>query len=151
MGFYFLGDFERAVSYYEKGLAVVGLNAPYTAPLLNWKYLSLCQMGKKDSEEAQNLLKLVNIDSGDAHSIYKNLILLQRNLMTVDEAWALVEKDKEKAGLMLPTMGYAIAAKYYFDDEKAKARETLQAVLAKAVPWNTWGYIACGFDLERWF
>ena len=41
MAYYYLGDFEKALTYYQQGLNVTGLKSKFTAPLVYWSYLSV--------------------------------------------------------------------------------------------------------------
>lgn len=158
MAFYYLGDFEKALAYYQQGLRVVGLKSKFTAPLLYWSYLCLCRLGRGKTEEAKNLLYMVDTDDPAVQSLYLWLIRLLRDECTLQEVYDYEEEYEEKQradggsiDYLTGTFGYGIAAKYYFDGRKIEAREVMENVVNGGLDWNAWGYIACQKDLERWF
>lgn len=158
MAFYYLGDFEKALSNYRQGLRVTGLQSRFTAPLLYWSYISLCQLGRRDTEEARSLLQMVDAADPATESLYLWLIRLFRNECTPQDVYDYEKEyeDKQRAAggsidYLTGTFGYGIAAKYYFDGHKDKAKEVMEDVVKSGQDWNAWGYIACQKDLKRWF
>ena len=158
MAYYYLGDYEKALTYYQQGLKVTGLKSKFTAPLVYWSYLSLCQLGRKDTKEAKELLQLVDADDPSVQSLYLWLIRLHRNECTAQDVYDFEEEyeknERTQCGnvdYLTGTYGYGIAIKYYFDGQKEKAREVMEEVVAANRDWNAWGYIACQKDLGRLF
>lgn len=148
MAAYYLGDYEKAVHYYNRGLDVTGYDDPYTAPLLNWKYLALCHLGKREEAETQQLLTHIDPEDNDPKSIYKNLILLHRGIRSDEDIWELTKANE---AFMLASLGYGVVMKHYYSGDKAKAKEILDDILARTEDWYTWGHKACEFDRQRLF
>lgn len=158
MAFYFLGDFEKALTYYQQGLKVTGLHSPFTAPLVYWSYLSLCRLGRGDTPEAHELLQSVDPHEPATQSLYLWLIRLFRNECSPQDIYdyeaeyeASTRTSCGNVDYLTGTYGYGIAFKYYLNGQHDKARQVMQDVVAAGRDWNAWGYIACQKDLARLF
>lgn len=158
MAFYFLGEFEKALTYYQQGIRVTGLHSPFIAPLVYWSYLSLCRLGRGDTPEAQELLQSVDAGGPAAQSLYLWLIRLFRHECCAQDVYdyeaeyeAVTRTRCGNVDYLTGTYGYGIAFKYYLDGQQEKAREIMQDVVVAGQDWNAWGYIACQKDLARLF
>lgn len=158
MAYYFLGDFEKALTYYRQGLQVTGPKSKFTAPLTYWSYLSLCRLGRKDTDEAQRMLHLVGAEDLATKSLYLCLLQLLRNECTVQDIYDIEEEyertERTPCGnvdYLTGTYGYGIAMKYYLDGQKDKARDIMEDIVKAGRDWNAWGHIACQKDLTRLF
>lgn len=149
MAFYYYGDFEQSIAYYDQGLKVTGFDSKFTAPLINWKYLCMCQMGLKDTQEAQDVLHTIKPDNDIAHGIYKDLLMLHQGIINESDIAAKFTPDMKE--MLYPTYGYGLASYYYFNGEKEKAEKTFDEILKNSKAWYSWGHKACAVDRQRWF
>ena len=143
---YYLGNYERALTYYDKALEVAGMNSLVSSAMINWEYLCLKHLGRDD--DAMKVLKSFPADLEKSLFAYKDLILMNRGLLTRSE----VEKkyNDNDSNVYRSTYEYGIAMSYYYEGNVAKAKEILMDMRAKKKDiWFTLGYIAADCELDR--
>ncbi len=143
LGYYLIGEYEKAERAYEKGIKAWDIPDNY-ASFANWYYQTLRFLGKDD--EAKALIEKANpgmdlIENG----MYLNLLLVFKGELPVEE----LEKEMRSSGeLGLVTLGYGIAAWHLINDEKEKAANLLKEIVS-IKGWAGFGYIAAEAMYKR--
>jgi tetratricopeptide (TPR) repeat protein len=143
LGYYLIGEYEKAERAYEKGIKVWDIPDNY-ASFANWYYQTLRFLGK--DEEAKALIEKASPDMDlIENGMYLNLLLVFKGEMPVEE----LEKEMRSSGeLGLVTLGYGIAAWYLINDEKEKATDLLKEIVS-IKGWAGFGYIAAEVMYKR--
>lgn len=143
LGYYLIGEYEKAENAYEKGINAWDIPDNY-ASFANWYYQTLRFLGK--DEEAKALIEKASPDMDLIENVmYLNLLLVFKGEMPVEE----LEKEMRSSGeLGLVTLGYGIAAWYLINDEKEKAADLLKEIVS-IKGWAGFGYIAAEAMYKR--
>ena len=143
LGYYLIGEFEKAERAYEKGINAWDIPDNY-ASFANWYYQTLRFLGKED--EAKELIEKASPDMDlIENGMYLNLLLVFKGELPVEK----LEKEMRSSGeLGLVTLGYGIAAWYLINDEKEKAVGLLKEIVS-IKGWAGFGYIAAEAMYKR--
>jgi tetratricopeptide (TPR) repeat protein len=143
LGYYLIGEYEKAERAYEKGIKAWDIPDNY-ASFANWYYQTLRFLGKDD--EAKALIEKANPDMDlIENGMYLNLLLVFKGELPVEE----LEKEMRSSGeLGLVTLGYGIAAWHLINDEKEKATDLLKEIVS-IKGWAGFGYIAAEAMYKR--
>jgi len=143
LGYYLIGEYEKAERAYEKGIKAWDIPDNY-ASFANWYYQTLRFLGK--DEEAKALIEKASSEMDlIENGMYLNLLLVFKGEMSVEE----LEKEMRSSGeLGRVTLGYGIAAWYLINDEKEKAADLLKEIVS-IKGWAGFGYIAAEAMYKR--
>ena len=146
MIYYFLGQFERAITYYERAMAVTGVHSVYYVAMVNWKYLCLCHLGKKDTDEAKALIAQITPETTPAIDNYKQLILMNNGTISAQE---IEDKLPDFDDIDFSTYSCGLAMHYYFHGQERRGKEMLAKTLETAKAWYALGYMGCQAENAR--
>ncbi len=143
LGYYLLGNYEKAVEAYEKGISAWDIPDNY-ASFANWYYQALRFLGRED--DAKKLIEEADPDMDlIENGMYMNLLLMYRGDIPTEK----MEEELSKMGeLGLVTIGYGIAAWYLINDQKEKATKLLRDIVS-IKGWAGFGYIAAEAMYKR--
>lgn len=146
LSYYLMGDFERANTAYDRCLKMTEDNDINLVAIVDWKWLTLNRLGKK--EEAEMLLDLVdeNTEVGE-NQAYKDRILVYKGLKSPDEAMKF--DNEEFSDLEFSTRGYGVAMYHYFNGDRNKAKEIMNKILEKDTFWTAFGYLGAYKELTE--
>jgi len=141
---YLKGDFQSALSAYEKCLAVSG-NDDMRVATLDWMYMTLRRLGHTD--HATRLLDLVHADMKiiENHAYHRRLLLYKGELKPED---LIPDESGDSYDLDLATYGYGVGNWYLVNGEPSRAKETFSKVTA-GKHWSAFGFIASEAELFR--
>jgi len=142
LAYYLKGDNRQALLAWEKCLDISN-NDDMKVATLNWLNLLLRKMGRQ--KDADQHLREV---SGDMEIIenhdYFDILLMYK---TNNES-KLVEKTQNQETLSNATLGFALGSYYQIKDNKDKAKELFEKVVA-GKQWSSFGYIAAEAELAK--
>lgn len=143
LGYYLIGEYEKAAEAYEKGINAWDIPDNY-ASFANWYYQTLRFLGRE--EEAKKLIEKASPDMDLIENMmYNDLLLMYRgDIPTKDMEAKLVEMGE----LGLVTIGYGIAAWYLINEENEKAAKLLKDIVS-IKGWAGFGYIAAEAMYKR--
>ena len=141
---YLNGDFEQALSAYEKCLAV-SKNDDIRVATLDWMYMTLRRLDRV--AEANQLLELIYAEMNilENHAYHRRLLMYKGELQIQD---LLPDQKSEGYDLDLATYGYGIGNWYLVSGDAEKAKDTYQRVTAGKY-WSAFGFIAAEAELFR--
>jgi len=133
LAYYLLGEYEKAVDAYWKGIATWDINDNFVS-MANWLYQSLRLLGR--DEEAEKLLEkaVPGMDLIENQG-YLDLLLMFKKGYNPEET--------EKPGL-----SYGIAFWHKINGNKEKTAQILQDILSKR-GWASFNYIAAEAESKR--
>lgn len=135
LGYFLKGEYEKAVTVYDKGIKTWEIPDKY-ASFGNWYYQTLRHLGRDD--EAEELLEKASPDMDLLENwAYLDLLLLFKGEKPVEE----LEDKMRESGLSMATQGYGVAFWYLMSGEKEKAVALLEKILTET-GWASFGYIA---------
>lgn len=142
---YLVGNYEKALEYYDEALKVSGLYSKFSSPIINWKYLALRKLGRDD--EALKTLESFPLDLENCLIGYKEFILMNRGIIHRADIERKCMTDRpiiEAAGYQ-----YAIAMNYYYEGDTVKAKKLLKSLCEKENDiWFSFGYMAAMSDIK---
>lgn len=143
LGYYLIGEYEKAMEAYEKGINAWDIPDNY-ASFANWYYQTLRFLGKED--EAKKLIEKASPDMDlIENGMYNDLLLMYRGDIPTEDMEARLAEMGE---LGLVTIGYGIAAWYLINEEKDKAAKLLRDIVS-IEGWAGFGYIAAEAMYKR--
>ncbi len=143
LAYYLDGDYAKANLAYRHCLEISD-NDDKIVSTAHWIYMTLRLLNIK--YEADMHLQDIKdeLDIIENHHYY-DCILMYKGKVTPEQ---LLEKAREQGSLGLSTIGYGVANWYYYNDQKAKAKQILEEIL-KLENWASFGYIAAEVDHKR--
>lgn len=145
LSYYLCGRFEKASTVYKQCLEVTEKGDMNLVAIVNWLYLTLRRMDRR--EEAEKVLLLVDEKtSAGENQVYKDMVLSYKGIIT--EAEAMTFDNEEFKNVEFVTRGYGIAMQRYFKEDKAGCKELLRQICAVDEYWNAFGYIAACRETE---
>jgi tetratricopeptide (TPR) repeat protein len=148
LGYYFLGDFERAVEGFRKCLEFSYPENEHNVAAIDWMYISLKHLGKDG--EAKEVLAMIHSSLDRARSTYEERLFIYKGLTNPKDLLESIENN-EKHHFLYSIYGNAIALNYYFNGELNKAKELMEDVVSKDRYWQTFGYLSSQAELKRLF
>lgn len=145
LSYYLIGDFMRADEVYTRCLDITDKSEINLVAIVDWKWLTLKRLGK--DKEASEILRLVDekTEAGE-NQAYKDRLMVYKGIKTPEEGMSF--NNEEFADLEVSTRGYGIAMNYYFNGDKAKARELLNKIYECDGYWSAFGYLAAYQELN---
>ncbi len=139
---YLLGDFDKALPAYERGLAVAEGDDSKIA-ISNWLNITLLRLGQK--AEADALLEMITegMEVVENRSYY-DLLLLYKGLKPASD----IEARAAASDLDLATTGYGIGGWHLTKGDTEKAREIFRKIVETKY-WPAFGFIAAEAELSR--
>ena len=145
LSYYLCGRFEKAADVYRQCLAVTDRGDMNLVAIVNWLYLTLKRMDRR--EEAAQVLLLVdeNTEAGE-NQVYKDMVMSYKGIIT--EAEAMTFDNEEFKSVEFVTRGYGIAINRYFNRDKDGCKQLLHQICQNDEYWNAFGYIAACREIE---
>lgn len=144
LAYYLKGDYENALSAYQRSLNVSNNNDKKVSTL-DWMYMTLKRLDRDD--EAEKLLEQVTPEMKLIENfVYHKRLLLYKGVLK--PADLVPAKDSPSRDLDLASSGYGVANWYHENGESVKAKQLLEEVTA-GKHWSAFGYIAAEVDLQR--
>jgi tetratricopeptide (TPR) repeat protein len=145
LAYYLQRDWEKALDAYKKCMKVSD-NDDLQVATLDWYYMVLMKMGKKD--EALKLINTVNknmeIIENDAY--FKRILMYKGDL--TPETLLSTKADAEDQKLQYVTQGYGLGNYYLSKGDTAMAKTVFQNVIQTGY-WSAFGYIASEMELAN--
>ena len=142
---YLQGDFESALTSWEKAMKLGGRYDDNVVAVTHWMYMSLRRLGRHD--EAQALLDRISpgMDIIENHA-YVKLLAMYRGDVSAESL--LAPSSGKDAALDDATIGYGVGNWHLYHGRKEQARRVFDRVIAGPY-WPSFGYIAAEADLAR--
>lgn len=137
LAYYLKGDFAKSETTWKKCLAVCE-NDDSKVAVIDWLYMTMRRQGKHD--QAKVLLNDIN----ESMEIIENDSYYQRLLMYKNGT----PLPTPETPLDIATLGYGLGNWYYYNGDKAKAKEIFEKVVSGKES-AAFGYIAAETDLKR--
>jgi len=138
---YLLGDYDRALSAYQRCLAVAK-NPDRLVSTSNWMYMTLRRLGRV--KEAEKLLEPISVDLDVVENVaYHKLLLMYEGDIAPEE---LVRQDPNTADGA--TILYGIGNWSFVNGQPERADPLWQKLL-EGTQWFTFGYIAAEAEIAR--
>jgi len=145
LAYYLQGDWEKALNAYKNCLSVSN-NDDLQVATLDWFYMTLMKLGKKD--EALEVIKSVNknmeIIENDAY--FKRILMYKGNL--APETLLSAKAGADDQNLQYVTQGYGLGNYYLSKGDTAMAKTVFQNVIQTGY-WSAFGYIASEMELAK--
>jgi len=145
LAYYLQGDWEKALNAYKNCLSVSN-NDDLQVATLDWFYMTLMKLGKKD--EALEVIKSVNknmeIIENDAY--FKRILMYKGNL--APETLLSTKAGTDDQNLQYVTQGYGLGNYYLSKGDTVMAKTVFQNVIQTGY-WSAFGYIASEMELAK--
>ncbi len=141
LAYYLKGNFDQAISAYQKCLEVSDNNDLLVATS-TWLYRTYIKIG--NTEEALAVLEPISSNMRLIENRpYLNILMLFKNQLTPERIYQLAIRRDDSLD---PTVGYGLGNWYVLQGQVETAAETFDKVLASD-SWDSFGYIAS--EVER--
>jgi tetratricopeptide (TPR) repeat protein len=145
LAYYLQRDWEKAINAYKKCLTVSN-NDDLQVATLDWFYMTLMKLGKKDEalkviSSVDNNMKIIENDA------YFKRILMYRGDLT-PETLLSTKADADDQKLQYVTQGYGLGNYYLSKGDTAMAKTVFQNVIQTGY-WSAFGYIASEMELAN--
>jgi len=142
LAYYLKSDNRQALLAWEKCLDIAD-NDDMKVATVNWLNITLRKMGRQ--KDAEQHLKAVSneMEIIENHDYFDILMMYKTN----DEN-KLLEKTRNQETLSNATLGFALGTYYQIKDNKDRAKELFEKVVA-GKQWSSFGYIAAEVELAR--
>jgi alpha-L-fucosidase len=143
LAYYLKNDLENALRVYREGIKD-SQNDDMLVATTHWLYMTLRLLGQED--EAEKSLAAIHKDMNVIENqVYHKLCLFYKRELALDDL-----TDPEFSSVMNDALAYGIGNWYFYNGEKAKAREMYEKILA-GKSWASFGNIAAESDFARNF
>ncbi len=139
LAYYLKHDFPKALAAYQKCLATSN-NADNVVSATHWLYMILRRMNQ--TEAALKVLEKIEIEMPVIENqTYHQATLLYKGITKVEN----LLKGAGEESASNDALDYGIANWYFYNGDKAKAKELLERILQRK-SWSSFGYIAAEKD-----
>lgn len=141
LAYYLKQDFENAKRVYDLDYEVAR-NADNHASIAHWRYMIRRRLGESH-DQAKHVLDPITADMDilENHTYHKLDLFYKGELSEAEISEGIDLEDSADAAT-----AYGLANWYYYNGNKAKAKEMMQKML-NAKAWGSFGYIAAEADL----
>lgn len=141
LAYYLKGNFDKAISAYQKCMEVSD-NDDLKVATTTWLYRTYIKIG--NNEEAMAVLEPIDKNMNLVENrAYHNILMLFKEEVSPEKIYELAS---QRDNSLDPTVGYGLGNWYVLQGEVAIATETFDQVLAGG-SWDSFGYIAS--EVER--
>lgn len=144
LAYYLRGDFDAALSAYQKCLAA-SKNDDMRVATLDWLYMTLRRLGRHAEADAAIASVNAGMDLLENFAYHRRLLMYKGEISP--DSLLRVE-DEADAPLTLATQGYGVGNFYLAGGERERALKIFRQVVAGTY-WPAFGYIAAEADLKR--
>jgi tetratricopeptide (TPR) repeat protein len=141
LAYYLKQDFENAKRVYDLDYEVAR-NADNHASIAHWRYMIRRRLGESH-DQAKHVLDPITADMDilENHTYHKLDLFYKGELSEAE-----ISEGIDLEGSADAATAYGLANWYYYNGNKAKAKEMMQKML-NAKAWGSFGYIAAEADL----